>query len=221
MARLNLDGVADATFGPAHDGKVRTPLFGPTTFRVADAVRLADGKILTVGRFDDIERRPFHVTRFNADGSIDKTFGFRGTLLVDLPGGVNVGPNESALVALPGGNFAVGVISNPLIGEPGSSRLVLMQFDAQGRVDTTFADEGVATIDLGVLPLLFGESDSRLPLVRDSAGRFVVAVRRPSGYVLTRLSANGRLDTSFGADGFAAVSPGPAAGTGGSTVWVG
>jgi uncharacterized delta-60 repeat protein len=210
VARLTAGGSLDAAFGPGHDGRVITGFKGHASFAVADAVRLADGKILTVGWLSDNAGRPFHVSRFNADGTIDKTFADLGTLLVDLPGDAEGGggPQETALVALPGGKFVVAAIVRP--GTVGETKAVLMRFTADGAVDRTFGTAGVSTTVLGDLPLLYGDFYGRFPIARDAGGRFVVAVRKPAGYSLARFTADGKLDGTFGDGGFAAVTAGAA-----------
>ena len=83
LARYNIDGTLDATFGS--DGKVTTELGG----RFDEAYALAlqpDGKIVAAG----VARRDFAFARYNPDGTLDASFGIGGTVTIDFSGSSDV-----------------------------------------------------------------------------------------------------------------------------------
>jgi len=72
LSRYNSDGSLDATFGI--DGKVTSDFGGDES--AADVVVQPDGKIVVAGSVNDESR----LIRYNADGSLDTTFGIDGTI---------------------------------------------------------------------------------------------------------------------------------------------
>ena len=82
LVRYNADGSLDTTFGGG--GKVLTD-FGAASDD--DAVRVAlqpDGKIVVAGYSERPRHCDFALVRYNADGSLDPSFGAGGKVLTDL-----------------------------------------------------------------------------------------------------------------------------------------
>lgn len=78
LVRLNEDGSFDSTFGDNGVSRLSTP-----ESEASEAIALLDdGKILMVGYRDD----NFAVAKFNADGSLDTTFGDEGWKVVPFDG---------------------------------------------------------------------------------------------------------------------------------------
>jgi uncharacterized delta-60 repeat protein len=72
--------------------------------------------------------------------------------------------------------------------------VVLLQLNSDGSVDTSFGDEGYATLD-------FGYSESLKSIAIDSLGRIIISLfyYADQAYsVVARLKSDGSLDTSFG-----------------------
>ena len=89
LARLNTDGSPDTSF--AGVGWVVTDLNGNDDFAQSVALQ-PDGRLLVAG-YSDISEEPsynpesiFALARFNADGSLDASFGTNGWLTTDLAG---------------------------------------------------------------------------------------------------------------------------------------
>src|SRR5207248_8423703 len=79
LARYNTDGSLDTSFGPGHNGKVVTD-FGTDDDQAYAVAIQADGKIVLAGRaHPDIPSQDsnydFALARYNADGSLDTSFG--------------------------------------------------------------------------------------------------------------------------------------------------
>lgn len=131
LARYNSDGSLDRTFGTG--GKVVTPL---TTINAAGAsVALQpDGKIVVVGAGGNFEVDIGAIARYNADGSLDTSFGQAGTVV----------DNDAVYVSTalePDGDILAG----------GS---VLRRFHPDGSLDTSFGVNGTVQADVTQLALL-------------------------------------------------------------------
>lgn len=88
LVRYNSDGSLDTTFST--DGKVTTPV-GNRSVGYSATVQ-PDGKIVVTGRSSDGSSTDIAVVRYNADGSLDTTFGGVNTL-DGTPGFVEDGPS--------------------------------------------------------------------------------------------------------------------------------
>ena len=129
-------------------------------------------------------------------GRLDDTFGVNGIVTlhgetppptnnVPVPGQIRVAPEHSTLVTEQ---------SWACFGEGCLQRLFLKRYDADGRLDRSFGDEGRLAVTNGV------EGTALLAL--DSSGRILVAWSEGPGIFLRRLAANGAPDPSFGNAGF-------------------
>ena len=132
----------DATFGGG-DGLVQTEFSGGEG---RSALLLPDGKILLVGgmttRFDF--KTGIGVARYNADGTLDSSFGGDGLEVVTSFLGLMVNIKEAVLQ--PDGKIVV-------VGRnvnPGNPDFAVARLNANGTVDTTFGGgDGLATADFG------------------------------------------------------------------------
>ena len=137
MARFNVDGTADATFGAgglAISSVISSSNVGEGAL---GAMVQPDGKILVSGAVPE-PIYGFQMTRFNTDGSIDTTYGSNGVSEVVMNNAVGRG-----MELLPDGStlqFGTMHWNNG----PGS---VLKRL-ADGSIDTSFGNNGVQIIDL-------------------------------------------------------------------------
>ena len=134
------DGDLDSTFGSA--GQVMTDLANSTD--IANAVALqADGKIVLVGttyKNNDYSEEDFAVVRYNANGTLDTTFGVNGKVTTDFPGLAAV---ASSVVVQPDGKILVAGGAFPLftfLGDIKPSATTRM-----GQLDTGFGSGGIVT----------------------------------------------------------------------------
>src|SRR5206468_652342 len=80
LVRYNANGSLDATFGAG--GKVTTPVGSADDY--ADALLVQpDGKLVAAGNVEGSDR-DFAVVRYNADGSLDGSFGTGGKVITPL-----------------------------------------------------------------------------------------------------------------------------------------
>jgi uncharacterized delta-60 repeat protein len=196
LARYNADGSLDTGFGSG--GKVTTD-FGGSDAASALAIQ-SDGRIVAAGRSGSGD---FALARYNADGSLDPTFGSGGKVTTDL-GGFDVALG----VALQGDGKIVAVGG----GGSGSDFLVA-RYKPDGSLDSTFGSGGLVTTD-------FGGFEAATAVALQGDGRIVVTGSTFSGgfqqFVLARYNGDGSLDTTFGSGGKVTTDFGLGSGFGGA-----
>ncbi|MBI4339383.1 MAG: hypothetical protein HY680_05470 [Chloroflexi bacterium] len=191
LARYNEDGSLDTSFGVG--GKVMTHFGGSNDGAHSVAIQ-SDGRILVVGEtgvgFD------FALVRYNANGSLDTTFGTGGKVMTDF--GFS---NDSAhSVAISDGRLLVAGTSNRTVSLfRGDPSFALSRYNANGSLDTSFGTGGKVVTD-------FGGAEAGIAVGVQRDGRIVVtgysdASNTSQDFALARYDANGSLDTSFGVGG--------------------
>ncbi|HLL16743.1 MAG TPA: Calx-beta domain-containing protein [Pyrinomonadaceae bacterium] len=191
----NTPGALDPTFDT--DGKVVTSF--PKGLDIARDVALqADGKIVVAGSSGS----DFALARYNADGSLDTTFGTGGRVHTDFP--LAQGGFANALVIQPDGKIVLaGSANSP--DEFFSSAFALARYNPDGSLDTSFDSDGL------VITSFPGASADANDLVLQPDGKLVVAGTRRDNtnpqnvFALARYNADGSLDNTFDSDGRATV----------------
>lgn len=190
LVRYNTDGSLDATFGQG--GNVTTDFFGDIDEPFAVAIQ-PDGRIVVVGSALNTEGiTNFALARYNADGSLDSTFGSGGKVTTDFSGNGSI--SDAALQA--DGKIVVA-------GEAGSSGLgdfALARYNANGSLDATFGQGGKVATDF------FGGLDRANSLVIRPDGKIIaggVASVDASfaGFALAEYNLDGSLNSTFGTGG--------------------
>ena len=170
-------GDLDPTFGT--NGIVTTA----NTSANAGALQ-SDGKIVVAGSISTPQnfQQP-GLLRYSTNGALDPSFGTGGEVVI---AGNNAGPA-----------FAVAIQTDGkiLAAAPDSLRLTVFRFNTNGSLDTTFGNNGAATIQAA--GRLFPPASGGIRLQSD--GRILVA----TGRIVARLLANGQLDSTFGSNGTA------------------
>ncbi len=184
-------GTLDTSFGSG--GKVTTT-FGSSTDDYAYAVALApDGKIVVAGRSYNGTNNDFALARYNADGSLDTSFGSGGKVTTGIHTGDDV---AYALALAPDGKIVVAGYTDA--GSTGYD-FALARYNADGSLDTTFGSGGKVTTAFG------SGTDEAYALALAPDGKIVVAGRSRNGanydFALARYHTDGTLDTSFGSGG--------------------
>jgi uncharacterized delta-60 repeat protein len=146
------------------------------------------------------------MARFNADGTLDTTFGNGGKVVDDMSPAINENDDAIRGVAFrPDGTLvAVGTIATPFQTPNGVAdypELVLAHYDTAGRRDPNFGSGGTAVI-------LDGTHAEGLALALRPDGKIIVGGNaRPEGHaapdaLLARFNADGSLDTTFPGGGY-------------------
>ncbi|WP_225801068.1 DUF11 domain-containing protein [Streptomyces sp. NK15101] len=192
LTRHNPDGSLDPTFDG--DGVVTTD-FGNNEEGLALALQ-PDGKTVAVGGSTDIAGNgTWAAARYNADGSLDTSFGDGGRVITDI----DVDTIDAA--------YAVAVQSDGRIVAGGSSfgRWTLVRWNSSGALDPDFDGDGIVTGTFGTA--CCGIQD--LALQPDGK---IVAAGGANGLALARYNPDGSLDATFDGDGRVTTGTGSADG---------
>ena len=186
LARHNSNGTLDATFGT--NGIVLAPSFGEV-YAGADMALQPDGKIVTVG-FGNDNWNGFTITRYNANGTLDHSFGtssgYGGTIAMWFAPGWNAATGGSVQ---PNGKIVVvGRIDH--IDTPASSN-VIIRLNTDGSPDTSFNGTGYVITTVGGNFVVLIQPD----------GRIITAGSIGDDLTLARFNTNGSLDATFGNGG--------------------
>jgi uncharacterized delta-60 repeat protein len=175
VVKLTPEGELDATFGTGGVAQVNVAV-GGTSLEVARGIVVqSTGRIVIAGAAEhdpaatlavDREDTDIFLVGFEADGTLDTTFGTDGITRVDVNSGVAVEDTGTGMFEMTGGDTQWSLslaASNALVvhgttrndGEvsPGMPRTdndwVLLRLTADGALDTTFGGDGIVTLDLG------------------------------------------------------------------------
>jgi uncharacterized delta-60 repeat protein len=211
VARLNVNGSLDTTFGAGAD------LDGIDGLATADFNGFQDdargiaidgsGRIVLVGRGQ--EPGPSFASgvalaRFTSAGTLDTSFSGDGKALhIATNFGSFAVLSEARSVAIDGsGKYVVAGFVNNLTGT-GRDFLVARFDSTTGNADATFNAIGDESVGTGMVVTHFGSAvDEAFDLAIDSAGRILVGGTGNSQFALARYSsANGALDGTFGTAG--------------------
>ena len=179
------DGELDPAFGIG--GKVTTA-FGVPAATATSVVLQPDGKIVAAGwLFDETANIDFALARYNADGSLDNSFGIGGRVRTDFFGlddVANAVARQADGKIIAAGTARVGF----------DLRIALARYNVDGSLDSTFDGDGKA-----VTPDASGVAYG---VVVQPDGKIVVA---GSNFALVRFNVDGSLDTGFGKGGEFAI----------------
>jgi uncharacterized delta-60 repeat protein len=190
---LALSGDLDTTFGS--NGKVVSPI-GKFSADYGNATALqSDGKIIVVGRSIDGNYTNLLVARINTDGSLDNSFGNKGSVLKRL---FNNG-YALAVIVQPNGKIVAGGFAQT---NAYYSVFTLVRFNSDGSVDNAFGTNGIAQAQ-------FGRDNSLLTSLAIQADGKIVAAGytytnysfQPNNFAVARFNTNGTLDNTFGSGG--------------------
>lgn len=203
LARYNTDGSLDTSFDT--DGMVTTDFrTSPSDISpMAQAFSVAlqsDDKIVLSGAFFKFFSNgwDFALARYNADGSLDTSFGGTGKVITNV-GGFPFGSGDSAAsVAIQSdGKILAAGSANPLAQN--NSDFALVRYNTDGSLDTSFGTGGKVTTELG------STADFGKSVAIQSDGKIVLAGQYgdyPSAdFALARYNTDGSLDASFDTDG--------------------
>ena len=212
-------GTADAAFGSA--GQVTSG----STYAAVDGVAPLDNGQLIVAESLGANGTTSVLQRYNADGSLDTTFGTNGSLAIPNATGVVAVIDEHVADPYHPGYLAerLLVVGNVDTASYSNCHTTLWRFDLgssasglpDGTPDATFGTGGVVTLP-GMLAAA-AEGDNAFAATLSPSGQIVVAglAWRGSGFesggeylAVSRLNANGSLDTTFNSTGQQAVTVG-------------
>lgn len=184
------DGVLDVSFG--NNGIVRTI----STHEAFDMAIQNDGKIIVAGSIymgsgnDDMA-----VARYNADGSLDNSFGSNGIVNIDFNGG----NDDASSVAIQSDGKIV-IAGRAQNASNNNSDIAVIRLNSDGSPDNSFATTGKYQLDVDGYAF-----DYALDIALHTDGKIVlVAMAGTDMFAKTaiiRLNTNGTLDNTFDGDG--------------------
>ena len=192
VARYNIDGSLDATFGDG--GIVTTRVSVPNPVGIA---LQADGKIVVAGGSGS----RVVVVRYNTDGSLDDTFGFGG-IFAD-----RIGRSFHVMDLAIQSDDKIVIVGEDLAGSPSKVVSTLARLDISGFfLDDTFGHNGVSQpvpAGFSVSPIVSSKSIALQP-----DGKIVAAgVCRMDTllFCVARYNTDGSFDNTFDGDGFVVI----------------
>jgi uncharacterized delta-60 repeat protein len=196
IVRYLPDGTLDTTFNS--DGKVTQAING---YAQGWSIAVQPDSKIVLGGFSLLNGvRSFAVTRFNANGSLDATFGGDGIVTTDVASGVGA---AGSLLIQPNGNILVAGAATV----SGNDDFALVRYYTNGVLDTTFGSGGMVTTPIGT------DADDGLSVNMQADGKILVAGRVFNGsnydFGVLRYNSNGSVDTTFGVAGKFTYALGP------------
>ncbi len=132
VVRYNPNGSLDQTFGTG--GTVTTPVGDSDDFAISVSVQ-RDGKLILAGYSFNGVGKDFAIVRYNANGSLDPTFGHGGKVITPIGNLDDCG--QSAVIQNDGKIVQVGLIFNATAADFG-----VVRYDTDGSLDQTFGIGG-------------------------------------------------------------------------------
>jgi uncharacterized delta-60 repeat protein len=216
LARFNANGTLDAGFGA--NGVAKVPgLFGPNVAGEIKALSVVPGsdKVIaggtTIGPSMNTE---FTVARYNANGSLDMSFGPADTGFVRADVSSSFDELEDLAVSPQGAITAVG---------QAGPNAALARWDSDGALDPSFDGPGVPGNGMFADDVTAGSDDYRdLELEPSGAVRAVgVASGAEGNWLIAHYTPTGARDTSFNGTGFVVTNFSGQSDLGGAVVLVG
>jgi uncharacterized delta-60 repeat protein len=190
VARYDTDGSLDASFGD--HGRLTTDLTRGADLARGVAVQ-NDGKIVVAGQTGGTHGK-FALVRYDADGTLDTTFGGDGTVTTAFPSKTQLPDGAVAVAIQPDGKIVAAGFAN---GNCSCVRFALARYDADGALDTTFGNDGKTTTHFK------GGADAQAMALAPEGSILVVGGNVPDvdEFEVARYTPDGVVDPSFGGDG--------------------
>jgi uncharacterized delta-60 repeat protein len=193
LARFNANGTLDTTFGTS--GKVVTD-FATKNDQLAALALTSDGHIVAAGWATVSGLPQIAVAEYNASGQLESAFGTGGKTYAALPNGYSRGQAVAIL-----GDGSVVVAGGASSFTTGETHFAAVKFSATGALDSTFGASGFAVASVG------GDDETAHAVLVQTDGKLVLAGESydsntgGADFAVTRLSAVGAVDSSFGSSG--------------------
>jgi uncharacterized delta-60 repeat protein len=198
--RLAPAGTLDHTFNVT--GQVITPFTATSSDQPTAVAVQPDGKIVVAGSTTSAAgNADMAVLRLNPDGTLDPSFGQGGKVVVPIDAGGN-NNDVATLVKIQGDGKILLAGTASLSGS--TAGFAFVRLNPNGTLDPGFGTSGVTTESVGaasqgkVLDLVFQPDGGGGPRIL-AAGS--ISSSGPFSVGITRLTASGQVDTTFGVNG--------------------
>lgn len=201
--RLTRDGLPDYSYGDKGCKNITLPASESTLQDIRMTAN--DGVLLYNCRTVTSDSLLFSITKLDADGNIDLSFNTAGTVNIELAGDINT-PYYVESLSLPSGGFLM---------ETKTARYNFNDFldvnwvkiTANGFVDSSYGNNGVATIPIDKYTPLIDFASAHSILLPDSS--LLSMLMYPNGYYRLfqfKLTPAGIIDSSYGTNGMSTTN---------------
>ena len=197
----------DTTFGSG--GIVKTDI-SATGNDVANALITSyDGYVVLGGKTDNGTSTDFALVKYNSTGTLDTGFGTGGIVTLDYSGDNT--SNDSIGALLLQNSYQIIAVGTTKPKTSGKSSLLLARYYSYGTLDTNFGSNGIVKVTLGSYDMKVGSAALQSNGKIIVAGYFEKTAGTPSApgqyeFFLARFTADGILDSTFGAGGYVTSS---------------
>jgi uncharacterized delta-60 repeat protein len=190
LVRYNSNGTLDSTFG--YGGVVKTDI-NNSSDHINALVIDPDGKIIACGTSTGPDQEDFAAVRYNADGTLDNSFGNGGKSVTVIGSGADEA--YTALVQLDGKIILAGASDGV---SSSNYDFAMIRLNTNGTLDHTFGSWGKVITSMGA-------NDKAHAAILQADGKIILAGSSTSGsgsdFALARYNINGSLDYTFDYDG--------------------
>ena len=187
LVRYNSNGSLDTSFGNAGTVEV---LFLSSGDTLSNLLVQPDGKIVAVGTADSSHPK-FGVARYNANGTLDTTFGTNGVTVTDVQ--ANSYDMTRDAVLQPDGKIIV--VGRSYALATGIEGFAVVRYTSGGLLDTTFGGGD------GMLNTSFPPGSAVAKCVRLQGNKIIVGGLANRHFTFVRYNSDGSVDTTFGSAG--------------------
>lgn len=187
LIKYSTDGRIDSAFGNHGHVKSKMPE-GYTNITAEDFCVQTDGSIFLAGNIGNPTTAyyDFFLCKFNANGTLDQSFGIDGFVVTDIDG-VNV--NDYA------GSIELGPPGKLLLSGASNTNFILAMYNIDGTLDTTFGIRGITRVNVGDIYRKCAD------MVVEPNGKIVLAGYIGDDFGSVRINMDGVIDSSYGTNG--------------------
>lgn len=196
-ARYDTNGSLDPTFGTNGTLRIAISVGNGTLDGAASVSLVSGGRIVLAGSSSNNSGSAFALARLDSGGTLDNTFGVKGTVRTELTGFLGSAIGRSVAVQPDGKIVVAGYSYSSVV----ITSFAVARFNPNGSLDNSFNTNGTANTmiaggvgkDVGLCVAL--QSDGKIVVAGVSTGATTPAIG------LVRYNTDGTLDNSFGTGG--------------------
>jgi len=189
IERYTADGIPDSSFGT--NGQV-VMTFGSASSWPSSIALKPDGKFVISGRYSATSSSQIAVAQYNTDGTLDTSFDTDGKVIASFGTGTSAVARQLSISAA-GKIKIAGIVG---------SNFALLQYNANGSLDTSFDGDGRILTPLTANEQFYQTNS----IVMQPDGKYLLIINPQSlspssNFLIRRYNADGTMDTSFGTSG--------------------